>query len=169
LLITIRRLFAIILIPIFIVLVVIVFIIGSLGGRRWGSRLLWAGVPVLIAGTFMAVAPGPVAGIGFEFGDDAIRELDINPVFTDKLIELRQELDQSFAAPMFLQSAIVGALGLLLMVFGIIVERQRVYVPKPGSIPWVTPVGRQTEQVVRELRDDPDISQSYESERFRPE
>ena len=151
-----------------ILLVVIAFIIGSLGGRHWGSRLLWAGVPVLIAGTFMAVALGPVAGIGFEFGDDAIRELDINPVFTDKLIELREELEQSFAAPMFLQSAIVEALGFLLMVFGIILgrQRQRVHLPEPGSTPWATPEGHQAEQVVRELRDDPDVSQTYESERF---
>ena len=132
----------------------IAFLIGVLGGRWWGSRLAWMGVPLLIAGGLAAVALGPVAAVGFEIGDDYIRE-SVNPAFVEKALETRVALQDSFLAPMALQSTAAAAVGLGMIVVGIIFGRRR----RPrrvatGGRTWETQAAHESREMLDELKED---------------
>ena len=138
-----------------VLLAAIALFIGMLGGRRWGTRLIWAGVPVLLAGAAMAIAFGPVAAVGFETGDDYIQDLDIDDVFVDKLIELQQALEESFVAPIAFQSAVAGAGGAAMILFGAFIGRRRSHrAPQvaAGGGTWETTEAAAARQMVSELR-----------------
>ena len=143
----------------------IALFIGLLGGRRWGTRLIWAGVPVLIAGAATAAVLGPIAGSssGFEVLDELIQDLEVNDVFVAKLLELREELEQTFVSPMAFQSALVGALGAAMIVLGAFASRRRRHVVT--AIPttagtWETDAARTAREVVSELRAEVDELQT---------
>lgn len=93
--------------------------IGFLGGRRWGTRLAWAGVPVSFAGVITAVAFGPVASRGFEVIDDVIRNLEINEIFIMKLLDARAAMQMNFVSPLATQSMAIAAVGFAMMAIGL--------------------------------------------------
>ncbi|MCH8848301.1 MAG: hypothetical protein IIC32_04935 [Chloroflexi bacterium] len=96
----------------------IALIVGFLGGRRWGTRLAWAGVPVLISGALIggifSAASGPLRA----FSDDPIRDLDVTPVLIDKLLDVRDDLVASFVDPIATQGLVTAALGFVMIVAG---------------------------------------------------
>ena len=100
------------------------------------------------------MALGPVAAVGFEIGDDYINE-SVNPAFVEKVLETRVALQESFLAPMALQSTTVAAVGLGMIVVGIILGRRR----RPSSVTaggrtWETQAARESREVLDELKDD---------------
>jgi hypothetical protein len=104
---------------------IIALIIGLLGGRKWGSRLAWAGLPVLISGTLAAIALGPVAAYGFELFDDLVQQRGFSVIFTEKLIDTRIEMQQSFLAPMASQSGTAAVAGLVAVILGMMLAKRR--------------------------------------------
>ena len=101
-----------------VLLTFIALIVGFLGGRRWGTRLVWAGVPVLISGALVggifSVASGPIR----TFSNDPIRDIDVTPVLIDKLLEVRDDLVASFVDPIAAQGLVSAALGFIMIVVG---------------------------------------------------
>lgn len=132
-------------------------LIGLLGGRRWGTRLAWAGIPVLISGGLAAIAFGPVAAYGFEVLDDLIRGLDANSIFIEKMLDARVAMEATFIAPMASQSGIAAAIGLGMVILGMMLakrrRRRRVPVGPKGRV-WATESARQTNSVVDSIRED---------------
>ncbi len=115
-----------------VLLAFIALIIGFLGGRHWGTRLAWAGVPLLISGALIggifAVASGPLR----TFSDDPIRDaatkrgLD-SPVVIEKLLDVRDDLVSSFVDPIATQGLVSAALAFVMIVAGSFwASRQRV-------------------------------------------
>jgi hypothetical protein len=134
----------------------IALLIGLLGGRRWGSRLAWAGVPVLISGGLAAIAFGPVAAYGFEVIDDLIRGFDANSIFIDKMLDARVAMEATFIEPMASQSATAAAVGLGMVIFGMILARRRrhkVKVAAKGRV-WSTQSAQQARSVVDSLKEE---------------
>jgi hypothetical protein len=133
----------------------IAFLIGLLGGRRWGTRLGWMGATLLIAGGLSAAALGPVASVGFEVGDDYISD-SVNPAFVEKALETRVALEDSFLAPMASQSATSAAAGLGLILLGMIFgrkKRRKVRVAAVGKT-WETQAARESREALDELKED---------------
>ena len=93
--------------------------IGFLGGRNWWSRMGWAGIPLVLAGGLMAGVTGVGTSIGTRFTNDAIQGLDVAQVFIDKLLDVQDELINSFLNPMLLQSVVVLAVGVVLIGAGV--------------------------------------------------
>ncbi|MDA1036010.1 MAG: hypothetical protein O3B65_03905, partial [Chloroflexi bacterium] len=94
---------------------------GFLGGRGWGTRLAWAGVPVVISGVITAIAFGPVAARGFKVADDLIQDISINEIFIGKLLDARVAMENTFVSPMATQSMAIAALGVGMIVIGLYV------------------------------------------------
>lgn len=132
-------------------------LIGLLGGRRWGTRLAWAGIPVLISGGLAAIAFGPVAAYGFEVLDDLIRGLDANSIFIEKMLDARVAMEATFIAPMASLSGIAAAIGLGMVILGMMLAKRRrrrgVPVGPKGRV-WATESARQTNSVVDSIRED---------------
>lgn len=103
----------------FILLALIAAIIGFLGGRKWGSRLAWAGVPILLSGGLLAAAFIVIKRFAVDASDDAINDLGIDPVFITKILSVRDEMWETFISPLTVQGIAAGALGLAMMVVGI--------------------------------------------------
>jgi hypothetical protein len=135
---------------------IIALIIGLLGGRRWGSRLAWAGLPVLISGALAAIAMGPLAAYGFEILDDVIRQKGFSFVFTEKLIDTRIEMELSFLAPMASQSGTVAIVGVVMVILGMMLAKRRRHkprVPKQGRA-LETQGSQEIRNVVDSLKDE---------------
>ena len=107
-----------------VLLAFIALIVGFLGGRRWGTRLVWAGVPVLISGALVggifSVASGPLR----TFSDGPIRNIDVTPVLTDKLLDVRDDLVAVFVDPIATQGLVTAALGFIMIVAGVFWARR---------------------------------------------
>jgi hypothetical protein len=134
----------------------IALIIGLLGGRRWGPRLAWAGLPVLISGGLAAIAFGPVAAYGFEVVDDLIRGLNANSIFIDKLLDARVEMEATFIEPMASQSTTAAVGGAVMLILGIMLGKRRkhkVKVAAKGKV-WATESAQQAKSVVDSLKDE---------------
>jgi len=99
--------------------------IGFLGGRSWGSRLAWAGVPLLVSGGLAVVLFGPVAAYGFETVDEFIRGLEINHIFIDKLIDVRVSMKESFVSPLAFQSGSTAIVGAGMIITGVVLGKRR--------------------------------------------
>jgi hypothetical protein len=106
--------------------------IGFLGGRRWGSRLIWAAVPVVIAGGLIGGA-FRVFSSGIGLIDAAVDEgttvlvdaIVPNAAIASKLIEVRDDLIVSFTQPISDQGLIATGVGVALMVLGTMLLRRR--------------------------------------------
>ncbi len=135
---------------------IIALIVGLLGGRRWGSRLAWAGLPVLASGAMAAIAMGPLAAYGFEILDDVIRQKGFSSVFTEKLIDTRIEMQLSFLAPMASQSGTAAVVGVVMVILGMMLAKRRRHkprVPKQGRA-LETKGSREIRNVVDSLKDE---------------
>ena len=135
---------------------IIALIVGLLGGRRWGSRLAWAGLPVLASGAMAAIAMGPLAAYGFEILDDVIRQKGFSSVFTEKLIDTRIEMQLSFLAPMASQSGTAAIVGVVMVILGMMLAKRRRHkprVPKQGRA-LETKGSREIRNVVDSLKDE---------------
>ena len=132
----------------------IALLVGFLGGRRWGTRLVWAGVPVLISGALVGGIFSAAGGPLRTFSDGPIRDIDATPVLTDKLFDVRDDLIASFVDPIANQGLISAALGFTMIAGGIFwASRRRVALPTP-SVPYETEQARAAGRVVDEgLRD----------------
>ncbi|MCH8974763.1 MAG: hypothetical protein IH869_06780, partial [Chloroflexi bacterium] len=97
----------------------IALLVGFLGGRRWGTRLVWAGVPVLISGALVGGIFSAAGGPLRTFSDGPIRDIDATPVLTDKLFDVRDDLIASFVDPIANQGLISAALGFTMIAGGI--------------------------------------------------
>ena len=97
----------------------IALIVGFLGGRRWGTRLVWAGVPVLISGALVGGIFSAASGPLRTFSDGPIRDINVTPVLIDKLFDVRDDLIASFVDPIANQGLISAALGFAMIVMGI--------------------------------------------------
>lgn len=135
---------------------IIALIIGLLGGRRWGSRLAWAGLPVFISGGLAAIALGPVAAYGFEIFDDVIRQKGFSSIFTEKLIDTRIEMEQTFLTPMASQSGTAAIVGVVMVILGMMLAKSRRHkprVPKQGRV-LETQSSQEIRNVVDSLKDE---------------
>ncbi len=135
---------------------IIALIVGLLGGRRWGSRLAWAGLPVLVSGAMAAIAMGPLAAYGFEILDDIIRQKGFSSVFTEKLIDTRIEMQLSFLAPMASQSGTAAIVGVVMVILGMMLAKRRRHkprVPKQGRA-LETKASQEIRSVVDSLKDE---------------
>jgi hypothetical protein len=140
-----------VLLPLFIA-----FFIGVLGGRRWGTRLAWMGMTLLIAGGLSAAALGPLAAFGFEIGDDYITD-SVNPAFVEKALETRVALEDAFVAPMASQSATAAASGLGLILLGMIFgrkKRRKVRVAAAKGKTWETAAAKEPREMLDDLKED---------------
>ena len=145
----------------------IALLVGFLGGRRWGTRLVWAGVPVLISGALVGGIFSAAGGPLRTFSDGPIRDIDATPVLTDKLFDVRDDLIASFVDPIANQGLISAALGFTMIVAGIFwASRQRAAqaLPTP-SVPYETEqaraAGRVVDEVLRDFESDaPDAPDS---------
>ena len=100
----------------------IAVIIGFLGGRRWGTRLAWAGLPVVISGAITAFAFGPIASQGFKVVDDLISDIDdIDEIFISKLLDARVAMESMFVSPISTQSITLAAIGFAMITVGLYV------------------------------------------------
>ena len=97
---------------------------GFLGGRRWGSRLAWAGLPVLLSGCVSAIMLGPVAAYAFEVIDGSIRGLEANSIVISKILDARIFMEASFVTPMVSQSLGTTLFGAGLLIFGAILVKR---------------------------------------------
>ena len=152
----------------FLLIVLLAFIallIGFLGGRRWGTRLAWAGVPLLISGALIggifAVASGPLR----TFSDDPIRDaaaergLD-SPVVIEKLLDVRDDLVSSFVDPIATQGLVSAALAFVMIVAGSFwASRQRVELAPAAAAPAVPAIPAEPapeEEAAAEAEETPD-------------
>ncbi len=141
-----------------VLLAFIALIIGFLGGRRWGTRLVWAGVPVLIAGALVggifSVAGGPIRTLSGDPIRNAVSDTLLDtPVFIDKLLDVRDDLIASFVDPIATQGLVSAASGFATIVAGIFWARRPkapAVLPTP-SVPFETEQARAAGQVVDEL------------------
>jgi hypothetical protein len=135
----------------------IALMIGWLGGRRWGSRLAWAGVPVLISGLIATIGLGPVAEFGSAKLDDVIRGMDLSSIFIGKILDVRLAVESSFIAPMATDGATAAAGGAVMVVVGLMFARTRkakVRVPKKNAPVWQTETSRDAKSVIDSLKDE---------------
>lgn len=110
--------------------------IGFLGGRGWGGRLAWAGVPLLIGGAITAaavvVATGPVNDA---INDEVIQQLrdnDVPGVVIVKALEARDLLVGALLGAVRTWGIVFAALGLVMLGAGIVLGRSR---PAPVTTP----------------------------------
>nr|QOV09060.1 hypothetical protein HULAa30F3_00013 [uncultured Dehalococcoidia bacterium] len=112
----------------------LILAIGFLGGRDWGSRLLWAGVPLLICGILSAIVSGPVAAIA---SNEAIKQLPSN-MFADsglslqlqslldaKVTALVQTTISSFFSGLLITSIVIAVASIAAIVGGAILHARR--------------------------------------------
>ena len=90
--------------------------IARLGGRSRESRLVWGGSALLLGGSVV---------VGVAIGIEALRGLATPAIeglaagrFTDKLLELRDELFTTFTGPLVVQGIVVALAGLALVIWG---------------------------------------------------
>lgn len=144
-----------------VLLVFIALIVGFLGGRRWGTRLVWAGVPVLISGALVGGIFSAASGPLRTFSDGPIRDINVTPVLVDKLFDVRDDLVASFVDPIANQGLISAAMGFTMIVVGIFwASRRRAAqaVPAMPSVPYETEqaraAGRMVEEVIQDFEAD---------------
>ena len=149
-----------------VLLAFVALIIGFLGGRRWGTRLVWAGVPVLMAGALLggifSAASGPLRA----FSDGPIRGIDTTPVLTDKLLDVRDDLVASFVDPIAAQGLASAALGFAMIVAGVFWARRPVgptALPTP-AVPYESAEARASGLVVDAVREElePETAAAFE-------
>ena len=136
----------------------IALLVGFLGGRRWGTRLVWAGVPVLISGALVGGIFSAAGGPLRTFSDGPIRDIDATPVLIDKLLDVRDDLVTSFVDPIANQGLISAALGFTMIAGGVFwASRRRVALPTP-AVPYETEqahaAGRVVDEVLRDIESD---------------
>jgi hypothetical protein len=92
--------------------------IARLGGRSRESRLLWGGWALLMGGPAVAAV-----GFGIQtlrgLSTPLIEGLQARSAFTQKLLELRDELFAAFTGPLVVQGTVAALVGLALVVWGI--------------------------------------------------
>ena len=105
--------------------VLLLGLIGFLGGRKWLSKLGWAGVPLLLAGAI--VAGSITVGVTYlrTFFDDFIAGKNIPAAFLPKVIESRDILIDTFMTPMQIQGAIAAGVGLAMVLVGIFLSKDK--------------------------------------------
>ncbi|MCH7482652.1 MAG: hypothetical protein IIC31_07470 [Chloroflexi bacterium] len=149
-----------------VLLAFVALVIGFLGGRRWGTRLVWAGVPVLMAGVLLggifSAASGPLRA----FSDGPIRGIDTTPVLTDKLLDVRDDLVASFVDPIAAQGLASAALGFAMIVAGVFWARRPVgptALPTP-AVPYESAEARAAGLVVDAVREElePETAAAFE-------
>jgi hypothetical protein len=136
---------------------IIALIIGWLGGRRWGSRLAWAGMPVLLSGLTATVGFGLVAERGFAKLDHVIRNLNLDSMFIEKILDIRFAMEISFVAPMASNGRMVAAAGAAMVVIGVMLAKSRptkIHVPKKSTAVGQTESGRDAHSVIDSLKDE---------------
>jgi hypothetical protein len=139
-------------------------IIGLLGGRRWGSRLIWAAVPVVIAGGLIGGAfrvlssgVGVIDAVVDEGTTALVDAIAPNAAIASKLIEIRDELIVSFTQPMSDQGLIAAGVGVALMVLGSLLLRRRSHRmrrPKQPKRAWETAEAARARDVADDLREE---------------
>lgn len=129
----------------------IALIVGFLGGRRWGTRLVWAGVPVLISGALVGGIFSAAGGPLRTFSDGPIRDIDVTPVLTDKLLDVRDHLTASFVDPIANQGLISAALGLIMIVGGSFWASRRRVALAPAVAAPAAPAASTPEQLEAEV------------------
>ncbi|MEE8517749.1 MAG: hypothetical protein V3S98_01325 [Dehalococcoidia bacterium] len=120
-----------------ILLLLLAAIIGFLGGRSWGTRLTWAGVPALTAGFVTVVLFGGIGrlvravdanslGVGQSITSRIFSSEDEAKygVLITKLTEVNDALVSSFVNPIVFQAAVVALLGGAMIVGGIVLGRR---------------------------------------------
>lgn len=105
------------------VVLVLLALIGFLGGRKWLSKLGWAGVPLLLAGGTVAISI--TVGLAYlrSVFDEQVRDLGIPGAFLPKVIESRDILIDAFITPMQIQGAIAAGVGLIMVLAGIFLSK----------------------------------------------
>jgi hypothetical protein len=142
--------------------ILLAIFIGFLGGRRWGSRLIWAAWPVVIAGGVIGGA-FRVFSSGIGVIDAAVDErttvlvdaIAPNAAIASKLVEVRDELIVSFTRPMSDQGLIAAGVGVVLMALGTLLLRRRprsMRRPQQPTRPWETAEGAHAKGMVDDLR-----------------
>ena len=119
-----------------VLLVIIALLIGLLGGRRWGSLIAWAGIPLLLSGGGLTILIyGPLAAIGAESLDDIIRTQEgLGTIFVEKLIDVRIYIQGQFIAPMITQGISAAAAGAVMVILGMMLAKRRPHeVRKPAA------------------------------------
>jgi hypothetical protein len=138
-----------------VLLAVVALATGFLGGRRLGSRVLWAGVPVLVSGLIAAIAFGPVSEYGFDTVDEWIGNIDIPEVFAAKLLDVRVAMERAFVEPMALQSMVAAGIGAALVFTGAVLSPGRsLHRPRRGRLigQWQARVGQGVQGIGDGLR-----------------
>ncbi|MEX2431354.1 MAG: hypothetical protein WD645_05480 [Dehalococcoidia bacterium] len=85
--------------------------VGFLGGRTWGTRLAWAGVPLVGGGIAVAVVTGAGAGLFRGVTESLILGMDSDQIIIFKIIEVRNELVRAFVTPITVQSSVAAIVG----------------------------------------------------------
>jgi hypothetical protein len=101
---------------------VLAALVGLLGGRNWGSRLAWAGFPVLVGGGLVAGAMFAVSGPLIGLLDEVIADAGASAVLEAKLFDLRDALVDAFVNPLRTQGIIAAAVAVAAMVAGIVLS-----------------------------------------------
>jgi hypothetical protein len=100
---------------------------------------------------------GLVAERGFAKLDHVIRNLNLDSMFIEKILDIRFAMEISFVAPMASNGRMVAAAGAAMVVIGVMLAKSRptkIHVPKKSTAVGQTESGRDAHSVIDSLKDE---------------